>query len=151
MALKLDPLPPDAIADTVEIPLDGRTFVAPSPTERDRLKMKALFDYAMTAYTGKEPTGEQELILTELDQSDPISIPRLALGPAYFEMLDADVNAKKIDHAGMVALLYWVRGAQAARTYWSRTLADRLPDDAPSPRRSPRRPQDRKQAKAGKR
>jgi hypothetical protein len=104
-----------------DLPYAGRVFFVPHPNARDGVWLQALMDGAAEAALTHAIGSANRKILVEDEQER--TAYQLALGPAYEEMVAANVPYPVLRHAGMTAWLYWTRGEEAAERYWER-LAD---------------------------
>jgi hypothetical protein len=103
------------------VPIGERAYVVPAPPGKVGVRLQALWRITRARQSGGEPAADD---LRRLELWDDLTLPfeQDALGPAYWEMLRDGVPVPVIEHAGMTAFMWVVRGDAAARAYWERPL-----------------------------
>jgi len=104
------------ISPGFDLPIQGRSYRVPAPNGRDGVYLQALMDGAATLTLTSSTLGAANTVI--LSDEKERTVYQLALGPAYDEMLDADVPWPVIKHAGMTAWIRWTRGDAASEKYW---------------------------------
>jgi hypothetical protein len=103
------------VANSFDLPYDGRTYTVPAPNARDGLWLQALLDGAESFVLTRAIGAANRKVLGDEEERGAY---QLALGTAYQEMVDAGVQWPVLKHAGMTAWLYWCRSPDAAERYW---------------------------------
>jgi len=104
-----------------DLPILGRVYRVPAPNGKDGLWLQALMDGAahMSLTNSFGAANSQVLLSDEKERT----VYQLTLGPAFEEMLEAEVPWPIVKHAGMTAWVRWTRGDAASEKYWT-TLED---------------------------
>ncbi|MFP8960038.1 hypothetical protein ACLIYP_05615 [Streptomyces nanhaiensis] len=108
----------ELLDETLTLPIpcaDGerRPFTIPSPPAEDGLTIERFVEAMQkAAQTGARPD------MTFLDDSKERDLYRLALGPAYDEMVANGVRWEWLKHAALTAVMWINSGTSAAERYW---------------------------------
>lgn len=130
------------LAPDLVIKHHGTQFVVPPPTKNDGLLLAAIHTVGIAAFTGDggDPTESlspaQKAIFEAAKDRD---LGEVSLGPAYAEMVEAELPGPHIDQYALYAMYYWVLGEATA----DQILASRYggtggdaPKDRPAPSKS---------------
>jgi hypothetical protein len=112
MAATFEPLD-ELFDDSLELPIQGKTYRIPSPTGEDGLKIQRITTVAATLLAGGEAPNTQHL-----DDDEELDLFQMCLGPVYDELLAARVDWSWIRHAGLTAMFWITSGVDDALTYW---------------------------------
>jgi hypothetical protein len=106
------------IADELRLPIRGRTYVVPSPSAADGLRVQRITTLAARVIAGGEAVDTQLL-----DDEQEIDLYRLALGPAYEQLLADEVPWTALRHAALTAVTWIATDEATALAYWRGEVA----------------------------
>jgi hypothetical protein len=120
--------------DSLELPIQGKTYKIPSPTGEDGMRIQRITTVAAQILAGGQSPDTEHL-----DDDEELDLFQMCLGPVYGELMANGVDWSWIRHAGLTAMFWITSGVDDAQAYW-RAAGD------PS-RLAPNRETRRKQAK----
>lgn len=127
----------------LRLPINGKQYVVTPPSAADGLLLEAMKSMSEAVRAGKQvPPAHQAAVLAATETHEHLDMHRLALGPAYDEMIADGVNYMMLKHAGLTAFVHWTQGEVHAERFWEKYAA------APPARRPRRAPQDRQPKRA---
>lgn len=104
------------LAPGFDLPVNGVVYHVPPPNAEDGIWLQALMDglesVVLTAAVGKANR-------TVLSDEKERTAYQVALGSAHDRMVADQVPWPVLKAAGMAAVLYWTRSAEAAERYWA--------------------------------
>lgn len=121
--------------DALELPIDGVTYLIPSPDAKTGLWLTALADLGVAAATGTA-IDKDDLGKLKLDNDEEQSFIARVLGSGYDQMVAGGVSWVKIQRASRYAFVYFAIGPEQAD---AALVSGRLMGEAPAPNRSTRR------------
>lgn len=121
--------------DALELPINGTTYVIPSPDARTGLWLTALADLGVAAASGAE-LGEGDFDKLKLDDDEERTFVVRVLGSGYDAMVAGGVSWVKIQRAARYAFLYFALSPEAAD---EALKSGSLAGEAPAPNRATRR------------
>jgi len=116
------------VANSFDLPYNGRVYTVPAPNARDGLWLQALLDGAESYVLTRAIGAANTKVLSDEEER---GVYQIALGTAYQEMIDGGVPWPVLKHAGMTAWTYWCRSPDAAERYWATLKAGQGNEPAP--------------------
>ncbi|MFJ4847535.1 hypothetical protein [Streptomyces sp. NPDC088733] len=101
--------------DSLELPVQGKTYRIPSPSAEDGLKIQKIANLALRLHAGGEVPDDTQF----LDDDEERDFIERCLGTAYAEMAANNVDWAWVRHAGMTAMLWITQGVDTARNFWA--------------------------------
>lgn len=99
----------------LRLPVAGRTWVIPSPSAEDGLRMQAQLSVVMTAVAGGQPSEADAAVL---DDAQELDLYQRALSPEVFAQMRTELTWAQLSRCGITAFLFWAAGEQQAMRFW---------------------------------
>ena len=103
----------DLFDNSLELPIQGKTYTIPSPSGEDGLRIQRIATVAVQAVMGGAPPDVEAL-----DDGQELDLFRMCLGAVYDELLEDGIEWSWIRHAGLTAMFWITSGVDDALTYW---------------------------------